>query len=140
MTVSVVAATSGEQNPGEQGHKEEGGKTGSGHPRGVVKLLSHTLKLRHGVASVDLRCQGAGSCDSEMQLTEQVSTRAHGKRRRTLVIGSARYSISAGRTTTIHMKIDAAGLAALKRARGNLAATLATKAPYAVLGKVDIKR
>jgi hypothetical protein len=133
-TISVTVGQAIASEHGSEG--QAGGKASSLH----LKLLGHRLKLKGDVVTANLRCEGSGQCDGTVELLGQVAVRAHGKRRmHTVVIGSGHYSISAGHKSTIRIELDNAGRAAVKQARGELAATMTTKSPATMLGKVNIE-
>ncbi len=139
VSVSIAQAAS----PGDEHGAEAqgGGKEGSSHPQRHLKLIGRTLKLKGDAMAADLRCEGDEGCSGTVELSTEVSVRAHGKvHRHTVMIGSAHYSIAAGRKSSIHIELDNAGRAALKQARGHLAATMMTETPKTTLGKVDIER
>jgi hypothetical protein len=140
--VASVSITQSGSPGGEHDTEAEGdGKTGSSHQQDHLKLLGRTLKLKGDVTAANLRCEGDERCEGTVELSEQVSVRVHGKEHRhAVVIGGTHYSISAGRKSTIHIELDAAGRAALKQARSHLVATMTIESPKTALGKVDIER
>lgn len=115
-----------------------GGSEGGGRKR--LLLEGKQLRVRGGMVFVTVRCEGEGRCARSLELTAGTRSRQHGKRDPVVVIGRGRCSISAGRRSSIAIKLDSAGLAVLKRAQGNLIALLRSKSPDAVLGAVHIKR
>ncbi len=99
----------------DDGEEEEGATR---HRESHLKLLAWTLKLKGEATAANLRCEGDERCEGTVELSAQVSVRVHGKEHRhTVMIGRARYSISAGQKSTIHIELDTAGRAALKQAR-----------------------
>ncbi|HEY3828492.1 MAG TPA: trypsin-like serine protease [Solirubrobacteraceae bacterium] len=92
-----------------------------------------------GAATVELRCKGpaAGNCSGKLTVTVTRTTvegrgRANAKKpgggRKTqstaTTIGTATFSISAGKAATVPVTLDTAGRALLKGDRGKLSATL----------------
>jgi plastocyanin len=65
---------------------------------------------RGGRLRVRVGCSGGGTCAGKLRL--QVASGA-----RTKTIGSARYSVAAGRTATVRIRLTRAGLAALRKRR-----------------------
>jgi Carboxypeptidase regulatory-like domain len=93
---------------------------------GVSSLASGALAaagragVRHGVATVRLRCTSAGSCVGTLKLYARLKRRArsgHGKRRvRYVLIGTASFSIATGVTTTVDVPLTRRGRRLLHRA------------------------
>jgi hypothetical protein len=92
--------------------------------RARVSLVeTHVATSSHGVATVGLSCTGtAGTCTGKLTLT--VSQARKGKRAKTTIIGTADFSIPAGKTATIKLTLNANGRALLNEERGRLGATL----------------
>jgi hypothetical protein len=92
---------------------------------GTVVLVSRSLPVWSGRATVRLRCTAPVACRGSLTLALTVSARAKAARRtRTVVIASARFSISRERTIAIRLRLDAAGRLKLRTARGRLHARL----------------
>ncbi len=72
----------------------------------------------------ELTCAGTGTCLGKLTLSTK--SRGKGKRKRltTTTIGTATFSIPAGKTITVNLKLDAAGRALFKAHHGHLTASL----------------
>jgi hypothetical protein len=93
----------------------------------VLRLATSAAVLHAGKAALRLRCSG-GSCAGVVTLEiVKVYTVKHGRRRirehRRIVIGSAHFTLAAGVTATVSVRINAAGRRALA-ARRRLAVTV----------------
>jgi hypothetical protein len=68
------------------------------------------VKVKGAVASVTLRCPGPGVCSGVMKLVARVATK-HGKRKKTsnVTIGSASFSMAAGKSVTLRVRLTAQG-------------------------------
>ncbi len=91
------------------GSASASGTTGATAPRGKLAIVSHAVTLdRSGRAPVMLSCTG-GPCSGELTLDRRVSlvtrkgARGHRKQTsvRTVLLGSARFSIAAGKTQSV---------------------------------------
>jgi hypothetical protein len=94
-------------------------------PSGHVSLAGSSIAVQSGgEATVKLTCTGTSTCRGKLTLT--VKTRDKGKQRRskTTTIGTAGFSIPAGKTATISLKLNGAGRALLSADHGRLNATL----------------
>jgi len=76
-----------------------------------------------GAAGVKLTCTGTGMCGGKLTLTAK-GTAKKGKKAKTEVIGTASFSIPAGKTVTIKLTLNTAGKALLGADHGRLGATL----------------
>ncbi len=78
-----------------------------------------------GKATVELTCTGTGTCRGKLILTIEMRSRRKGKRT-TTTIGTAAFSIPAGKTAAIRLTLDAHARALLGAPgdRGRLSATL----------------
>jgi hypothetical protein len=78
-----------------------------------VRILAASRKVQSDRVSVRLRCSGARCSGTAKIETREVVFVKHGKKRvrkhRTVVIGTARYSIAAGAARTLKVRLDAAG-------------------------------
>jgi hypothetical protein len=86
-----------------------------------VLVLAASGRVRSDRVSVRLRCTGA-RCSGAVKLdVRELVIIKHGHKRvrkhRTVMIGSARYSLSAGATKVIKVKLNAAGRSALAKAK-----------------------
>jgi hypothetical protein len=76
-------------------------------------------------AAVKLSCTGADTCSGKLTLTTR-STIKKGKKPKAVIatIGTTAFSLPAGRTATVEVKLDAAGRALLGAGHGRLSAIL----------------
>ncbi len=93
----------------------------------LALLGSRITVTRGGYALVKLACNSATSCRGKLALKdERTVTVKHGKRLRTIAIGtSAAVSIAAGKKATARIKLDSAGRSLLRAHHGHLAVNLA---------------
>ncbi len=89
----------------------------------TVRLDGSSLGVLKGVASVNLSCSGNATCVGKVTLTVK-SKPKKGKKAKTETIGTASFSIPAGATRLIRIKLHGTGPALLRSAHGNLAAGL----------------
>jgi hypothetical protein len=90
---------------------------------GSVSLDGSTLTARSGKAAVRLICTGTATCDGKLTLTGK-STPKKGKKARVETIGTVIFSIPAGKTTTVELKLNGTGHSLLAAAHGRLSVTL----------------
>jgi hypothetical protein len=88
-------------------------------------LTSAVLKVKHGKTVVRLRCSGVTPCASTITLTVKVKTRSgHGTRiklrTKVLTIGTATFSVVAGGTVQVTIKLNAAGRRLVSSTSGRL--------------------
>jgi hypothetical protein len=89
---------------------------------GEVSLAGTSIVVQSsGLALVKLDCKGSESCTGNLTLSAQEK----GKKKHTIVIGTAKFSVMTGKTATVKVKLDAAGRSLLSAARGRLTAHLA---------------
>jgi hypothetical protein len=105
--------------------EEEPASTGS------VSLDETTIDVQStDEAAVKLACTGAGACAGKMTLTVKSTKGGRGSRRGkkssnpTATIGSARFSISAGKTAVVKLALNATGRALLKADHKRLTTSL----------------
>jgi hypothetical protein len=99
---------------------------------GSVSLDGSTIAVKSGgKAQVKLTCTGAATCAGKLTLktkmTGKTTTNGKGKGKKqakTETIGTAAFSIPAGKTAAVTLVLNAAGRALLKTAHGHLGATL----------------
>jgi hypothetical protein len=93
---------------------------------GSVSLTGSVLSVHSGgKASVKLTCTGTASCTGKLTLTITSKGRGkHGKKAKTETIGMAAFSIPAGKTGVVTIKLTAAGRALLQAGHGKLSASL----------------
>ncbi len=75
------------------------------------------VKVKGAVASVTLRCPGPGSCSGVLKIVARVVTR-HGKHKKTsnVTIGVASFSMAAGTSVTLRVRLTGPGGQLLRRA------------------------
>lgn len=91
-----------------------------------VSLAGTQIRVQSGgMAAVKLTCTGMGTCSGKLKVTS-TTTKGKGKRAvsTTKTVGTAAFSIVAGKTATVAVKLDVVGRALLKKDRGRLDATL----------------
>lgn len=91
-----------------------------------VSLAESMITVRGaGEAAVRLRCTGTGTCRGKLILTGKRTTRK-GKEKHTKMttIGTASFSIPAGKTATIELELNTTGRALLSADHGHLSASL----------------
>jgi hypothetical protein len=93
-------------------------------PTGSVSLVGSAIIVQSsgGEAAVKLACRGTGTCSGKLTLTGKSKTK--NARTRTETIGTAGFSIPAGKTATVEFKLNAAGRALLGSDHGPLSATM----------------
>jgi len=96
---------------------------------GSVSLEGSSVPVQSGggAAVVRLACAGTGTCSGKLTLTAKSTTKKNtGKEASSAMttIGSARFSISTGKTTLVKLTLNATGRALLKRDHGRLSTTL----------------
>ncbi|HEX5527032.1 MAG TPA: PKD domain-containing protein [Solirubrobacterales bacterium] len=77
-------------------------------PAAGTAVAAGKAKVKNGVALVKLTCQGAGACSGVVKLLD------HGS------IGHAAFSIAAGKTVVLHVKLTHAGIVLLANKSGSL--------------------
>jgi hypothetical protein len=92
---------------------------------GEVSLIGTGIAVQgDGIGLVKLGCKGGASCGGKLTLSAQATSRAKGKKKRMVTIGAAQFSIVAGGTATVKVKLNAAGRGLLKADHERLAAHL----------------
>jgi streptogramin lyase len=89
----------------------------------TVRLDGSNLGVRSGDATVKLSCIGTATCVGKLTLSVK-SKPKKGKKAKTETIGTASFSIPAGETKLIRIKLQVTGRALLRSAHGNLGAAL----------------
>jgi hypothetical protein len=123
-------------SPPTRSATSSGPKGGSPGSEGSPALVSRRISVTPGrpaAAAVELRCVG-GQLPCADTLTLTVSEKARkGKRKITKreTITTGPFSIAAGRTETLELELNPAGGALLRKARGQLRASLTLSAPSA---------
>ncbi len=90
---------------------------------GTVRLDGSSLGVRGGVATAKLSCSGTTTCVGKVTMTVKTKPKK-GKRAKTEIIGTASFSIPAGETQLIRIKLLSTGQALLRIAHGRLGAAL----------------
>ena len=95
---------------------------------GSVSLDGSTITVQgSGATAIKLTCSGTGTCGGKLTLTVK-SAAKKGKKKskkvKTETIGTASFSIAAGKTATVKFTLNATGRALLSAAHGHLAVTL----------------
>jgi streptogramin lyase len=96
--------------------------TGSSPPpaTGTVTLDGSNIAVKSGVGTVKLSCGGTATCAGKVTLT----AKKKGKKAKAETIGTASFSIPAGGTKLIKIKLDGTGSALLRAAHGHLGAAV----------------
>lgn len=134
----VAAASTGTGSGSGSGTGTTGGGTskGSGGPGGSTSSTAGKLKLpkaatvaKNGKVALKLTCAG-GECRGKLALTIAAKKKVKGKSKTvTTTIGKASYSLAAGKSETVTVKLSAAGLKALAAAPGDKLATKVAVSP-----------
>jgi hypothetical protein len=107
-------------------------------PRVSSNTRRVTFSRKTGTAAVTVTCANA-ACRGTVKLTQVVVTKRRGGKtsRKTIVLGTATYKLTAGRHTTVHLHLGPVARAALARAkRHTLTVTLTiTAAPGVTLSR-----
>jgi hypothetical protein len=95
-------------------------------PNATVSLANTTLSVKsNGQSTVKLKCAGNAACSGELTLSVKQHYRSGGKdHTRTVKLGGARFSVPAGRTTGVKIKLNSTGRDMLQSAGGKLNASL----------------
>ncbi len=94
---------------------------------GMVTLLGTTLSVQGGAqAALRLSCAGTATmCSGELVMNAKRPRRGHGARRTlTVAIGTIRFVIPSGRTTSVRLTLNALGRSLVRAAAGRLDALL----------------
>jgi PKD repeat protein len=95
-------------------------------PTASVSLNGSSVGVQgNGQGAIKLSCSGtAPVCSGELALTTKRTIRVHGRKRTQIVkLATIRFSILAGRTTTLKFKLGASVRALLRASGGHLSAT-----------------
>jgi bacillolysin len=128
--ISVYRCLSATPPPGEEGGGggeggggSGGGGAGGGGARIGIANAGAVARVKGGKAFLKLRCRGAGACQGSLKLVARVkagkgkNAKASKKKRvRNLVVGRAGFSIAAGRTKTIRVRLTGKGKRLVRRA------------------------
>lgn len=109
-----------------------------------------TAKVKGGKALLKLTCPGPGDCTGNLKLTARqvIKPKKKGKkvhkRSRTVTIGKNKFSVHAGTTATVKVKLNGAGKSLFAQSHGKLKATLSgthiTKTTVTLKGKAPKKK
>jgi hypothetical protein len=112
-------------------------------PVPVVTVSSAKIAVSGGAARVPIACATA-TCTGTIELTGQVTVKGHGKgkhktksKKKTVVLGKSAYSLAAGKSTTLVVRLTGAGKSALGKARGH---RLAAKLLASVVGGASVTK
>ena len=97
--------------------------TAPGTVTGAVTLDGSSIAVESGAANVRLSCSGTATCVGKVTLTVKHKP-VRGKKAKTETIGTASFSILAGNTKLIKVKLNGSGRALLRSAHGRLDATI----------------
>lgn len=93
----------------------------------TVSLISTALATQRGaIVLAELACVGsaAETCAGKLVLSVRLSL-GKGKPSHTSVVGTASFSVVAGKTVNVHMRLNATGRALMRKAHGHLSASMA---------------
>ena len=94
-------------------------------PTGHVSLVGTQIATTSGgEATVKLTCTGTGTCRGKLTLTVKTRGRDGKRRSKTTTIGTASFSIAAGKTATVKLTLNGTGRALLSADHGRLSASL----------------
>ena len=91
-----------------------------------ARLATGTLPVRHGRATVRLRCLGPATCRGTLKVAVRLAahSRGHSLRASLRLIGRANFAIRAGQTVSIKVALNTTAKRLLKTAHGKLKALL----------------
>jgi hypothetical protein len=75
--------------------------------------VSTRITTNDGEATVEVACKGTGTCRGTLRLNVETRSKGKGRRSKTTTIGTAAFSIPAGKTATIRLMLDARARALL---------------------------
>jgi subtilisin family serine protease len=91
----------------------------------AVAIAATTFTVKGGRTTIKLRCIGSARCSSKLTLKVEIKTRHGGSVKTTVeTIGKASFSLAAGSTASVTVKLNANGRALLSAAHGQLRALL----------------
>ncbi len=105
----------------------------------AVTVSKAKIVVSGGSARVPIACANA-ACAGTIELTGQIAVKGKGKKKakkKTVVLGKGSYSLAAGKSATIVVRLAAAGKSALATAKGH---KLSGKAGVTVTGGVTITK
>jgi hypothetical protein len=111
-------------------------------PVPVVTVSSAKIAVSGGAARVPIACAAAAACAGTVELTGQIAVKGHGKgkhrtkaKKKTVVLGKVSYSLAAGKSATLVVRLTGAGKSALGKAKGH---RLAAKLLASVTGGASV--
>jgi len=92
-------------------------------PPGTLTVKSSSVTVKSGKAPLKVVCAGSAgsSCSGKLRLTARVK---HGRKRKTIVVGTVTVKLDAGQSATLSVKLSGAAKAALAKAPHKLGATV----------------
>lgn len=92
---------------------------------GTIALDGTSVTLKGGVGAVRLTCAGGATCSGKLTLTAKI-TMGHGKTRRSTshTIATASFTVAAGKTAAVQIKLNSTGRKLLTSDHGHLGAQL----------------
>lgn len=105
----------------------------------AVTVSKAKIVVSGGSARVPIACANA-ACAGTIELTGQIAVKSKGKKKakkKTVVLGKGSYSLAAGKSATIVVRLAAAGKSALAKAKGH---KLSGKAGVTVTGGVTVTK
>jgi hypothetical protein len=105
----------------------------------AVTVSNAKIVVSGGSARVPIACANA-ACAGTIELTGQIAVKGKGKKKakkKTVVLGKGSYSLAAGKSATIVVRLAAAGKSALATAKGH---KLSGKAGVTVTGGVTVTK
>ena len=81
-------------------------------PKSGIAVAGRTAKVERGVARLHLRCRGDGACKGRATLAV---TRRAGKRPVRVMLGAKRFTIPAGKSKTLRIRLNRAGRSRLAK-------------------------
>lgn len=88
------------------------GKSGSSSAA-TASPVGARITTNDGEAIVELACKGTGMCRGKLMLNIKMRSKGRGRRSKTVTIGTAAFSIPAGKTAAIRLMLDARARALL---------------------------
>ena len=105
----------------------------------AVTVSKAKIVVSGGAARVPIACANA-ACAGTIELTGQIAVKSKGKKKakkKTVVLGKGSYSLAAGKSATIVVRLSGAGKSALAKAKGH---RLSGKAAVTVTGGVTVSK
>jgi hypothetical protein len=110
------------ESPGCQGSSSTGPPPAPAEPSKLSFSGSSVAVRRGGIAAIKFTCTGVSTCSGKLML--EITRTARGRRTKTTTIATGSFSIPAGRTVIVTLKLNAAGRALLKAHHGRLSSRL----------------